>query len=104
MNLSDIIELGTPIASQDQNLNEVSTISWTSLGKCLITPNSAASKTRSNDGKDYIYSYEIIMRKPKNTIPKENQIIHIVKKDGTIDETCRVKGFVTLRNWLKIWV
>ena len=44
------------------------------------------------------------MRKPKTNIPKENDMIHFVKKDGTIDKICRVSGFVTLRNWMKIWV
>lgn len=104
MNLSDKIELGVSETSIDENLNEVSQLNWIDLGKCLITPNSSASRTIGNDGKEYIYSYEIIMRKPKTNIPKENDMIHFVKKDGTIDKTCRVSGFVTLRNWMKIWV
>lgn len=104
MNLSDRIELKIVSFGLDENLNEIETVSWVTLGKCLITPNTAARLTKGNDGKDYIYSYEVIMRKPKSDIPRENDIIHIVKKDGTIDKECRVQGFVTLRNWLKIWV
>lgn len=104
MNLSDTIELGIPTVAQDMELNEVSTMDWAMLGKCLVTPNSAANKVKGNDGKDYVYSYEVIMRKPKNIVPRENQMIHIVKKDKTVDKTLRVIGFVTLRNWLKIWV
>ena len=104
MNLSDRIEVKVTTVSLDDNLNEVCRTEWIDLGKCFITPNSSASRTRGNDGKDYIYSYEIIMRKPKTYIPKENDIIHIAKKDRTIDKECRVNGFVTLRNWMKIWV
>lgn len=104
MNLADTIELGITTVSFDDELNEVENTNWILLGKCLITPNAAAKKVNGNDGKEYIYSHEIIMRKNKEYIPKENDLVHIVKKDGTIDKTCRVVGFVTLRNWLKIWV
>lgn len=104
MNLSDKIELEVNYTFLNENLNEVCLTEWVNLGKCLIMPNNAASKMKGNDGKEYIYSYEIVMRKPKSNLPKENDRIHIMKKDGTIDTICQVKGFVTLRNWMKLWV
>ena len=104
MNLTDKIEIERTYTFLNENLNEVDMKEWVELGKCLIMPNTSAAKAKGNDGKEYIYSYEIILRKPKNNIPKENDTIHIVKKDGTIDKVCRISGFVTLRNWLKIWV
>ena len=104
MNLSDKIQFKTTYTYLNENLNEVSNTEWVDLGKCLIMPNTSASKTKGNDGKEYIYSYEILLRKPKNYLPKENDIIRIIKKDGSIDKECRVNGFVTLRTWLKLWV
>lgn len=104
MNLSDKIQLETNVVFVNEKLNEVNITKWIDLGKCLIMPNTSAAKIKGNDGKDFIYSYEVIMRKPKEYIPKENDMVHIIKKDRTIDKICRVSGFVTLKNWLKIWV
>ena len=109
MRLSDNIELKQVHTEYDNRLNEVEVVEWLPLGKCIITPNTAARLTRGNDGKEYVYSYEIIMKIPKNlfgqrVIPKENDEVHIVKEDGSIDKVCKVSGFVTMRSWLKIWV
>ena len=106
MNLSDKIELETSYTFLNENLNEVVRTEWVDLGKCLIMPNTSAAKVKGNDGKEYIYSYEIILRKPRNVgyLPKENATIRIKKKDGSIEKTCKVSGFVTLRNWIKVWV
>lgn len=88
---------GVPLA--DRNV-------WTDIGKCIVTPNSSAAKTRGNDGRDYIYAYEVYMRKPKDAslIPHDNDIVRIRKSDGSVDRECRVAGFVTLRNWVKLWL
>lgn len=106
MNLSDKIQLIRITRTEDERLNPIEIKEVVNLGKCVIVQNSLAAKIKSNDGKDYVYSYVVYMRKPKHIddIPKENDIIHITKKDGTIDKDCRVVGFVTLKNWLKIWV
>lgn len=90
----------------DEELNPVARTEWQQQFKCKILPNSSASKVTSNDGKDYIYSYEVFMRKPKQLtlLPIENDLVHITKKDGTIDKDCRCIGFVTLRNWVKLWL
>lgn len=106
MNLSDKIRLIQITITEDERLNPIETRTIVNLGKCAIIQNSSAAKVKSNDGKDYIYSYVVYLRKPKRIdyIPKENDIIRITKKDGTIDKECRVVGFVTLKNWLKIWV
>lgn len=106
MNLSDKIQLIRIAITEDERLNPIETKVVVNLGKCAIVQNSSAAKVKSNDGKDYVYSYVVYLRKPKQhaDIPKENDIIHMTKKDGTIDKECRVIGFVTLKNWLKIWV
>lgn len=90
----------------DDELNPVERNEWTQLFKCKILPNSSASKVTGNDGIDYSYSYEVFMRKPKQLafLPRENDFVHIRKKDGTIDKECRCIGFVTLRNWVKLWL
>lgn len=105
MRLDDSIEILVVNSGYDDNLDPVETQEWVSLGKCIITPNTSAKKIKTNDGEEYIYSYLMVMRIPKSKIiPKDNDIIHIIKKDGTIDKECKVSGFVTLRNWVKIWV
>lgn len=105
MNLSDSIELQEVISDFDENLNEIEVKEWILLGKCHIMPNTSARLTKTNDGKGYVYAYEILMHKPKKQVfPKENDLVRIKKKDGTIDKECRVIGFVTMRYWLKLWV
>lgn len=111
MKLSDTIELKKVEVTTDDKLNEIETIKWVSLGKCVIMPNTSARQTRGNDGTTYIYSCEILFKKAKSyyysaveLVPKENDEVHIVKSDGTIDKVCRVSGFVTMGNWVKIWV
>lgn len=103
MRLGDKIEVLVVNSGYDDNLDAIETQNWVSLGKCIITPNTSAAKTKTNDGQEYIYSYLIIMKKA-SIIPKEGDVIHIQKEDGTIDKECKVNGFVTLRNWVKIWV
>lgn len=104
MKLGDYIEIKEVYSEYDAKLNEVEVVQWIPLGKCIIVPNTSAKITKTNDGEEYIYSYEVIMKKPKSIIPSENKEVHIIKEDGTIDTICRVKGFVTMRNWLKIWL
>lgn len=90
----------------DEDLNPVEWTEWQQEFKCKILPNTSARKVTGNDGADYVYSYEVFLRKPRQAafIPRDNDIVHITKKDGTIDKDCRCIGFVTLRNWLKLWV
>lgn len=106
MRLDDKISIKKVVSSFDDELNPIVTEQVYDLGKCCITPNSSAQKIKGNDGSDYVYFYLIIMRKPKDNalIPREGDMVHITKKDGTIDRDCKVAGFVTLRNWLKIWL
>lgn len=73
--------------------------------KCKILPNSDARKIKGEDGEDYVYSYVIFLRKPRTgTYPVQNDTIHIIKKDGSIDKFCKCRGFVTIKNYVKIWV
>lgn len=111
MNLSDTIELKKAEIITDEMLNEVETTKWVSLGKCIIMPNTSAKHIRGNDGSIFIYSYEILFKKAKSyyystleLIPRANDEIHIVKADGSIDQVCKVSGFVTMGNWVKVWV
>lgn len=106
MNLSDKIWLQKRTITYDENLNAQEQVTTTFIGKCIIVQSSAASKWKSNDGDTFEYSYIVYLRKPKDyaNIPRENEVVRIVKKDGTIDTTKKVKGFQTLRNWLRIWL
>lgn len=106
MKLDDSIQLQKRIDGTDEQLNPTETTEWLEVGKCKIIPNNSAAKISGHDGHDYSYSYTIFLRKPKSNdnIPRENDLVHITKKDGTIDKDIRVIGFVTLRNWLKLWL
>lgn len=119
MVLDDKLYTFQELIELDDDLNEVETQvfdpatgqltdggAWNFLGKCKIMPNTAANVVKLNDGTTYIYSYEIVLRKPKDIalIPMEDKLVRFVKKDATIDTQARVKGFVTLKQWLKIWV
>lgn len=78
------------------------------FGKCTILPNTSAKVVTLADGKKYVYSYEVIA--PLSTLkykllPREGEIVHITKKDCTIDRDMEVKGFVTLkRRYIKLWL
>lgn len=106
MNLSDRIQLIKCNVTQDAQLNPIEVKTLVELGKCAIVKNSSAATIKGNDGNAYNYSYVVYMRKPKDVmmIPCKDDIVHISKKDGTIDSEHRVVDFVTLKNWLKIWL
>lgn len=106
MNLSDRIRVTVIANATDEDLNPIERTEQQQEFKCKIIPNSSAKKVTGNDGLDYVYSYEVYMRMPKdkNLIPRENQVVHITKKDGTIDRDSRCIGFVTLRNWVRLWL
>lgn len=81
---------------------------WFEFGKCIIFPNSRASKVNLADGHAYVYSYEVIapLNKAKyKLIPKEGDKVWITKSDGTVDKAMEVKGFITYKKrYLKLWV
>lgn len=119
MLLDDTLQLFIPVVELDENLNEVdvelynretdttSTQSaWESVGKCKIMPNDSAREITLEDGTSFLYSYQVYFRKPKSSylLPTEGRLVHIHKKDGTIDAEKEVKGFVTHKNWVKIWL
>ncbi len=106
MRLDDRIQLQKVNVTKDENLNRVVTKVFDLIKKCKILPNTKASTIKCNDGESRVYSYEVVMRKPKSKdeIPHENDIVRIKKNDGTIEAECLVLGFVTLRNWVKIWL
>lgn len=103
MRLDDTLELYTVESDYDSNLNAVESVKVVNIGKCKILPNSKAVKTRGNDGSEFVYSFEIFVRNPKQIVV-EGDKIHFRKKDGTIDRTMTVQGFVTLRKWERLWV
>ena len=96
----------------DENGNEVVPKKiWLVFGKeknAIISPNSRANKVSLNDGKDFVYSYEVIVKLKKQYypfIPKEGSRVWLHKADGTIDKDMEVKGFVTLKQrYLKLWL
>ena len=105
MVLNDEIKLLVTTTVEDENLDTIEIRDWVTLGKCAIIQNSSAKRIILNDGKEYAYSYEVYLRiKNGMEIPNEGDVIHLTKKDKTIDKDCHVAGFVTLKNWLKVWV
>lgn len=93
----------------DADYNPVEpTEEWVDFSKCFISFNSAAQRTRLNDGTEYIYSYYVIAPLKKelyDILPKEGDRVRIQKADGTIDKILEVKGFVTYKKrYLKIWL
>ncbi len=93
----------------DENLDPIEPSEEEVLfGKCFIGFNDKAESVTLHDGKEYIYRYSIIATLTKANyplIPKEGAQIRFVKKDGTIDKSMTVQGFVTLKErYLKIWV
>lgn len=84
---------------------------WVVFGKeknAIIFPNSKANKVSLADGKDFIYSYEVIIKLKKalySLLPKEGDRVWLHKSDGTINKDMEVKGFVTLKKrYLKLWL
>lgn len=106
MRLDDRIQLQKIVVSKDDAQNLVETKVFGLINKCKIFPNTKASTIKCNDGQDRVYSYEVVMRKPKSKddLPRENDIAHVTKSDGTINTEKVVLGFVTLRNWVKVWL
>lgn len=93
----------------DENNDPINpTEEWVDFSKCFISFNSAAQKTRLNDGSEYTYQYYVIAPLTKgrySDIPREGDMVRIVKKDGTIDVVMEVRGFVTYKQrYLKIWL
>ena len=87
---------------------ELSFVSFGREKNAIILPNDIAAKVRLNDGSEYTYSYQIIVKLKKELIPLipiEGHKVYIHKNDGTIEGVKEVKGFVTLKSkYLKIWV
>lgn len=84
---------------------------WLVFGKeknAIIFPNSRANKVSLADGKEFVYSYEVIVKLKKtlySLLPKEGTRVWLRKSDGSIDKDMEVKGFVTLKQrYLKLWV
>lgn len=105
MKLSDYIQkqvISTTVIDGDKT----ETITKEDLGKgrCIIMPNNEAARVVGEDAKTYTYSYVVFMKKP-SVLPKEGDILYITKADHSIDDKeCRVKGLVTLKQWLKLWL
>lgn len=108
----DEVEYLTSHCLYDDNGNEVvPETTWIVFGKeknAIISPNSRANKVNLHDGKDFVYSYEIIVKLKKQLyplIPKDGARVWVHKADGTIDKDMEVKGFATLKKrYLKLWL
>ena len=105
MQLDDSILSKTVVSSINEDGDTVEEVSYLPLGKgkCKILPNISSVENTGTDGKVYSTSYQVFLRKTA-TIPVEGDVVRIIKKDRSIDKDCEVKGFVTLKNWLKLWL
>lgn len=84
---------------------------WVMFGKeknAIIFPNSRANKMSLADGKEFVYSYEVIVKLKKALyplLPKQGDRVWLHKSDDTINKDMEVKGFVTLKQrYLKLWL
>lgn len=108
----DEVEYLTSYYLYDDNGNEVvPETTWLVFGKernAIISPNSRANKVSLHDGKDFVYSYEVVVKLKKQLyplIPKDGARVWVHKADGTIDKDMEVRGFVTLKKrYLKLWL
>lgn len=93
---------------EDGNPIEATATRWLDFGKCVIFPNSRASKVVLADGREYTYSYELVATLKKSKyplIPVEGDKVWITKADDTIDKEMEVKGFATYKKrYLKLWL
>lgn len=100
------------VGEYDSEGNPVEPIqTWVVFGKeknAIIFPNSKADKITLADGKDFVYSYEVVVKLKKSLyslLPKQGDRVLIQKSDGTIKKDMEVKGFVTLKQrYLKLWL
>lgn len=76
--------------------------------KCSILPNTKATHIVLNDGKKYVYAYEVYipLNKAKyEFLPKQGDFVKIEKKDGTIIMEKEIQGFVTYKKrYLRLWL
>lgn len=71
---------------------------WVDLGACKIHGNRAAKIIRSVDGKDYVYTYQVVITSVISVIPKVGDRVRISKSDGTISNVeMKVEGFGTVK-------
>lgn len=93
---------------EEGNAVDAKEMRFLDFGKCVILPNTSARSVTLLDGKQYVYSYELIAplsKKKYNLLPKEGDMVWITKKDATVDKQMEVKGFVTYKKrYLKLWL
>lgn len=105
MRFNDKIYLQRITTEKNENLDTIEVVSWSDPWKCNVLPNTKSQTVHGNDGVDYVYAFEIMLRKPQDLYPKEGDMVRIVKKDGSVDATKRVLGHVILKGFLlKLWV
>ncbi len=67
---------------------------WIDLGACKIHGNQAARTIPSVDGKDDVYTYQVVLTSILSVVPKLGDRVRITKADGTICMVVmKVKGF-----------
>lgn len=95
----DRIDLLVKTAGYDDNFNPViSDGDWIDLGACKIHGNQSAKTVPSVDGKDDVYTYQVVITSVLPVIPKLGDRVRITKADGTVSNIeMRVKGFGTVK-------
>ena len=90
----------------DDNFNPVKADEyWIDLGACKIHSNQTAKKIQSADGKDYVYTYQVVTTSILSVIPKVGDRVRITKSDGTISNVeMKVEGFGTVKRKSNIFL
>lgn len=86
-------------AGHDENFNPViPEKNLVNLGRCKIHGNPKARKVESADGKDYVYSYQVVIETIPSIFPKLGDKVRITKSDGSISGLeMTVVGFGTMK-------
>lgn len=86
-------------AGHDENFNPViPKKNLIDLGRCKIHGNPTARKVQSADGKDYVYSYQVVIETIPSIFPKLGDKVRITKSDGSISGLeMTVVGFGTMK-------
>lgn len=66
---------------------------WIDLGACKIHGNQAARTIPSVDGKDDVYTYQVVLTSILSVVPKLGDRVRITKADGIHMVEMKVKGF-----------
>lgn len=100
------ISLQTIRIEEDEEFNKIESVVWAMPIGCTIAHNSKANIVATNDGKDNVTSYEVLVSDMSvfHRIIRVGDTVRIKKYDLTVDVERKVLGVSTNRHWVKLWI